>query len=90
MNEQALRENLDEVKTELDGKAYVYSTSIWKDRRIYLNLVGANRTFAGDRNLRVFFDEKIGWVYEGFKGTMSNAHTSSFDAFVAEYQPIRR
>ncbi|ODT13494.1 MAG: hypothetical protein ABS35_37690 [Kaistia sp. SCN 65-12] len=60
--------NLSEIKTEAEKFEGVYSTSIWNDRRVYINFVGADRSFAGCRNLKVYYDIKTGWQFQGDKG----------------------
>lgn len=81
---------LKTILAEVEAKDYVYSASIWNDRRVYINLEGKNTSFAGDRNLKAYYDIKNGWVFEGFKGTMSEDFLESFEAFRAEMSPARR
>lgn len=83
-------ELLKNIADELSAKPYVYSASVWNGRRVYVNLLGGEASFAGDRNLKAYYDTKLGWVFEGYKGTMSDKFQESFEAFREEYKPARR
>lgn len=82
--------DITRIAAEMNDKPYVYSASNWNDRRVYINLMGKNARFAGDRNLKAYYDAKTGWAFEGFKGTMSAEFLESFEAFRAEFSPARR
>lgn len=73
--------NLKEIAAAAEKMDCVYGASIWNERRVYVNLVGADRSFAGDRNLKVFWDAKAGWVVDGLKGTMTSKCRESLEAF---------
>lgn len=74
---------LAEIAKQASDHAGVYAANVWNERRVYINFVGYNRTFAGDRNLKVFYDPKLGWVVEGTKGIISSAMRRSAVAFLA-------
>ena len=82
--------NLQKIAEALNAKPYVYEAKIWNEKRVYVNFVGADKGFAGDRNLKAYYDPKLGWVHEGLKGTMSRACRASFESFYADYAPTRR
>lgn len=75
--------NLHAIAAEVAEHPAVYSAKVWNDRRVYVNLVGADRGFAGDRNLKVFFDAKLGWVFEEGRGIRTSALNASLDQFRA-------
>jgi len=79
---------LQEIAAAAENKSFVETATVWRERRVYVNLVGANRSFAGDRNLKVYYDGRR-WVFDGYKGTMSRDFADSFAAFRAEYSPVR-
>lgn len=60
--------DLAEIVAAAEAHPGVYSAKIWNDRRVYINFVGSDRGFAGCRNLKVYFDIKAGWRFEGDKG----------------------
>lgn len=74
---------LQDAATAAEALDFVYSVKIWKDRRVYVNLVGADFGFAGDRNLKIFWDPKMGWVADLPKGTMTSACHDNWQAFRA-------
>lgn len=76
--------NLIEIAKEIEARPEVYSVNVWKDRRVYVNFVGYNPRFAGDRNHKVYYDIKAGWVEDGNKGTKSSAYSSSVAKFYNE------
>lgn len=76
---------LEDVADAANKLECVYRASVWNGRRVYINLTGFNPQFAGDKNLKVFFDAKLGWKVEGLKGNMSRAITSSLNAFAAAH-----
>ena len=61
--------DLKEIAKQAEAHEGVSSTNIWNDRRVYVNFAGFDRGFAGCRNLRVYYDLKKGWTFEGDKGT---------------------
>lgn len=73
--------NLNNLAAELNDRPEVDFAKVWKDRRIYVTLVGVNKSFAGDRNLNIYFDAKAGWIDEGHKGTKSPALQDSYKSF---------
>ena len=75
--------DLHAIATELADHPAVYSTNVWNDRRVYVNLVGSDRSYAGDRSLKVFFDAKLGWVFDEGKGIRTSALNASLDQFRA-------
>lgn len=77
--------NLNEIAAEVAARPEVSSASVWKDRRVYVNFVGYNSRFAGDRNHKVYYDIKAGWVEDGNKGTKSSAYSDSFAKFHDAY-----
>ena len=65
--------DLKEIKKQAEAIEGVYSANIWNDRRVYINFVGYDKSFAGCRNLRVYFDVRIGaWTFEGDKGNYAS------------------
>jgi len=79
---------LQKIAEAAEKMNFVETATVWKERRVYVNLVGANRSFAGDRNLKAYYDGRR-WVFDGYKGTMSRDFADSFEAFRAEYSPVR-
>jgi len=77
-------EALDTIIDQIKDRADVYSAKIWNDRRVYVNLTGADSSFAGDRNIKVYYDIKSGWVIDGMKGTMSTLCAHSLASFREE------
>jgi hypothetical protein len=78
--------NLNEILAEVQKLPEVYSAKIWEDRRIYINITGAKKDFAGDRNAKIFYDAKTErWHIEGLKGTMS----SEFGANIRKFAETR-
>ncbi len=73
--------NLKDIAAAAEKLDCVYSASIWNDRRVYVNLVGADRSYAGDRNLKVYWDAKSGWVIDGLKGIMTSECRESLNSF---------
>lgn len=73
--------NLIEIKTEAEKFEGVYSASVWNDRRVYVNFVGFDRSFAGCRNLKVYYDVKAGWCFDGDKGTYASDFIRNARAF---------
>ena len=47
---------LQEIAEAAEKMNFVETATVWKERRVYVNLVGANRSFAGDRNLKAYYD----------------------------------
>lgn len=74
---------LKEIKAEVEAFEGVYSASIWNDRRVYVNFTGFDRSFAGCRNLKVYYDIKSGWRFEGDKGNYTSEFIRNARAFVA-------
>ena len=79
---------LAEIKAEAEAFAGVSSANIWNDRRVYINFVGYDRSFAGCRNLKVYYDIKTGWQFEGAKGTYTSDFARNARAF-AEHVGLR-
>ena len=79
---------LSEIKTEAEKFEGVYSASIWNDRRVYINFAGADRSFAGCRNLKVYYDARTGWQFEGDKGNYPSSFIRNARAF-AEHVGLR-
>lgn len=77
--------NLQDIAAEVATRPEVHSVNVWKDRRVYVNFVGYNPKFAGDRNHKVYYDIKAGWVDEGHKGTKSRDYSDSYAAFYKAY-----
>lgn len=73
--------NLIEIKTEAEKFDGVYSASVWSDRRVYVNFVGADRSFAGCRNLKVYYDDNSGWQFHGDKGNYPSDFIRNARAF---------
>jgi len=73
--------NLSEIKAEAEKFEGVYSASIWNDRRVYVNFIGADRAFAGCRNLKVYYDAKSGWQVDGIKGNYPSEFIRNARAF---------
>lgn len=80
---------LQDVANAANELDCVYNAKVWNDRRVYVNLVGFCSDRAGDRNLKVFFDKKLGWVVDGLKGNMSGSLMASLNDFAAAHG-IRR
>ena len=78
-----MTKTLSEIKTEVEALEGVYSANIWADRRIYINFVGFDRSFAGCRNLKVYYDINSGWRFEGDKGTYASEFIRNARAFAA-------
>lgn len=79
---------LAEIKAEAEAFDGVYSANIWNDRRVYVNFVGYDRSFAGCRNLRVYYDIKAGWQFDGDKGNYPSEFIANARAF-AEHVGLR-
>ena len=75
--------DLNQIAKEIAELDVVASASVWNDRRVYVNLVGFDRSFAGDRNTKVFFDPKTGWNADLGKGTTSRKFYDSLEALRA-------
>ncbi len=75
--------DLNTIKTEAEKFEGVYSASIWNDRRVYINFVGADRSFAGCRNLKVYYDIREGWQFTGDKGNYPSEFIRNARAFAA-------
>jgi len=76
-----------EIIAEVSKLDSVYSAKAFGDKRVYVNIVGYNRSFAGDRNAKVFWDTKLGWRIEGLKGNMSHEFARNIRAFADAYYP---
>jgi hypothetical protein len=74
---------LNEVKAEIEKLPCVYSASIWNERRVYVNLIGQDKSWNGDRTARVYFESKLGWVIDKGKGFTSTAFQKSLDDFAS-------
>lgn len=72
---------LAEIKAAAEKHPGVYSANFWADRRVYINFVGFDRSFAGCRNLKVYYDIKGGWRFEGDKGTYAPEFIRNARAF---------
>jgi hypothetical protein len=74
--------DLNAIVTEISKLNEVYGAKIWNDRRVYVNITGAKKDFAGDRNAKVFFDAKDGkWHIDGLKGCMSQEFGANIRKF---------
>lgn len=82
--------DLATMAKQLLDRPDVYTAKVWQDRRIYVGLTGYDKSWAGDRNLKMYYDPKLGWVYEGFKGLMSHGFRASFASFCADFLPKAR
>ena len=67
-----MTKTLDQIAAEVAEYSEVASAKVWNDRRVYINFVGFDRSFAGCRNLKVYYDAKTGWRFEGDKGTYAS------------------
>lgn len=76
---------LEDIAAEMNKRLEVYQAKVWNGRRVYVNFVGFNARFAGDKNAKCFYDPKLGWVIEGLKGTMSSDFSSSIKTFAREF-----
>lgn len=79
-----MTKTLNEIVSDANAHASVYSASVWQDRRVYINFAGRNTNFAGDRNLKVYFDINSGWRVDGVKGCMSSAFGANARKFLAD------
>ena len=75
------------IIAEIEKLSCVYSAKEFGDKRVYVNIVGRNNSFAGDRNAKVFYDTKLGWRIEGLKGNMSHEFARNIRAFAEIYYP---
>lgn len=73
--------NLSEIKTEAEKFEGVASAAIWNDRRVYINFAGADRSFSGCRNLKIYYDITDGWQFQGDKGNYPSAFIRNARAF---------
>ena len=78
-----MTKTLTEIKAEAEAFAGVASANVWADRRVYINFIGFDRSFAGCRNLKVYYDIKAGWRFEGDKGTYASEFIRNARAFAA-------
>lgn len=78
-------QTIEQIAKAAETLKCVSRASVWQGRRVYVNLCGYNHKFAGDRNLKVFFEfgSKSRWVIDGIKGNMSVALTKSLNEFAA-------
>lgn len=76
-----MTKTLTEIAAEADQFPGVHSAKVWNDRRVYINFVGFDRSFAGCRNLKVYFDAKLGWTFDGDKGTYASEFIRNARAF---------
>lgn len=76
---------VNEIIAEVSPLQEVYSTKAWEGRRVYVNIAGADRSKAGDRNAKVYWDTKTGWHIDGIKGTMSATFSANIRKFAAVY-----
>lgn len=72
--------DLNKVAQEIAALEFVASANVWNDRRVYVNLKGFDRSFAGDRQAKAYYDINAGWVVEKVKGTTSRAFDDSLFA----------
>lgn len=75
--------DLEKIRIEAEMFHGVYSATIWNGRRVYVNFVGFDRSFAGCRNLKVYYDAKAGWRFEGDKGTYPSEFISNARKFAS-------
>jgi len=78
-----MTKTLTEIKAQAEQFAGVERASIWNDRRVYINFAGADRSFAGCRHLKVYYDATRGWCFDGDKGTYPAAFIRNARAFAA-------
>lgn len=72
---------LEAIAADAMQRPEVYDAKIWDNRRVYINFVGYDRSFAGCRNLKVYYDSKAGWRFEGAKGTYPSEFINNARAF---------
>lgn len=76
-----MTKTLAEIKAAAEALEGVSSANIWADRRVYVNFVGHDKSFAGCRNLKIYYDIKAGWRVEGIKGTYASEFLHNARAF---------
>lgn len=79
--------DLTAIVAEITQLPEVYSAKIWDGRRVYVNIVGYDRAFAGDRNAKVYYDLKLGWQIDGLKGNRSSTFGHNLRSFADKYCP---
>jgi hypothetical protein len=81
---------LSEIAAEAKAFPGVYAAKIWQDRRVYINFVGYDTSFAGCRNLKIYYDVKAGWRIDGIRGNLSREFAANARAFAAHVGLVSR
>lgn len=79
--------SLEQIAADTRKLPMVASANVWKEKRVYVNFHGAERSFRGDYTYKVFFCIDRGWVFEMGKGTTSRSFDADLEAFRAAVAP---
>jgi len=74
----------NEVAKLIEQESTVASTSVWNDR-IYVNVVGHDRTFRGCGTHKIWINKDGVVIFESGKGTMPTLFNNNFHALKEKF-----